>query len=182
MLFCFPPETGSKSFERCIFTKIKTCIGHCLIFLHHSPPEGNLGMNIETKLKLKCPKLCWYFAYDRSDDDLHFRFAFPWYSYSPTLKFRQLDMSSDEEKDKKGQNLPLSSTAKQGESSGWKRLLEGSQRELVASLTALQSTAGCGLQIPLTASPDYSLSQIYHTVSCTSCWIFKKQMFPYSLF
>ena len=109
---CFPPETGSKSFERCIFTKIKTCIGHCLIFLHHSPPEGNLGINIETRL-------CWYFAYGRSDDDLHFRFAFPWYSYSPTLKFRQLDMSSDEEKDKKGQNLPLSFTAKQGENRGW---------------------------------------------------------------
>ena len=47
-------------------------------------------------------------------------------------------------------------------------------------LTALQSTAGSGLQIPLTASPDYSLSQINHTIRCTSYWIFRKQIIPIS--
>ena len=37
--------------------------------------------------------------------DLHFRFAFPWYSYSPTLKLRQLDMSRQGMD--QGQNLPV---------------------------------------------------------------------------
>ena len=102
MPLCFSMET-----EICkqSFRNIKTCISHCQIFLHHSPQEGNLGMKINSLLTF-------------TFGDLHFRLAFPWYSYSPTLKFRQLDMSSDEEKDKKGQNLPLSSTAKQGESRG----------------------------------------------------------------
>ena len=83
VILCFSMETGGnckQSDKKCFLTNIKTCIGHCRIFLHHSPQEGNLGMKINSLLTF-------------TFGDLHFRLAFPWYSYSPTLKFRQLDMS-----------------------------------------------------------------------------------------
>ena len=82
-----------KKVSHCDFTKIKTCTGHCRIFLHRSPQEGSLGMEVKTLLA---------FTYSC---DLHFRFAFPWYSYSPTLKLRQLDMSRQGMD--QGQNLPV---------------------------------------------------------------------------
>ena len=46
--------------------------------------------------------------------DLHFRFAFPWYSYSPTLKLRQLDISSDDKDWTRGKISLFMFTGEQG--------------------------------------------------------------------
>ena len=142
------------------FTKIKTCTGHCRIFLHRSPQEGSLGMEVKTLLA---------FTYSC---DLHFRFAFPWYSYSPTLKLRQLDISSDDKDWTRGKISLFMFTGEQGGgatmgkwedgggedvSQNWKvcgRCREwwmwcvSLHQRVVVCLTALQSTADAlGLQI-----------------------------------
>ena len=92
---------------------MKTCRDHCQIFVHHSPQEGNLGVEFDTLVESLAADICVC-----CDDDLHFRLAFPWYSYSPTLKFRQLDISSDEEWNK-GQNLFVSFPAADNQGRVW---------------------------------------------------------------
>ena len=133
----------------------KTCRDHCQIFLHHSPQEGNLRIEFDTLVENLAADICVC-----CDDDLHFRLAFPWYSYSPTLKFRQLDISSDEEWNK-GQNLFVSFPAVDNQGrGGWRGALSHTQGRLELCLTALQSTAAREPPDSTTHnSPDDSLSK-----------------------
>ena len=76
---------------------------------------------------------------------LHFRFAFPLYSYSPTLKFKQLDMS------KEINRCQIFHPAKKGywwRRWRWKRWRIWGKSELVLVCHCIAMyTAGPGLQI-----------------------------------
>ena len=135
---------------KCFLANIKTCKGHCQIFLHHSPQGGNLGMKVSS---LEMASTC--------DDDLHFRFAFPWYSYSPTLKFRQLDMTTGNEWTPFPSFVHCQERGEGGKVGGW---WKGGRQGWCVSLHCNPQLASAS-RFPY---PDYSLSRKYDLKSHSS--------------
>ena len=173
MFFCFSLETGNG--KQKIFLQrskpVQVTVRSSCITLHR---RGIWGWRLRRLLKLLL--MIWWW--------LTLPFCLPVIFILPNIEVQTVGhvlwRGKGQRRDKIFHFRPLPN---KGRAEGETMEKEGTQRELVVSLTALQSTAGCGLQIPLTASPDYSLSQIRISLSAVlRVGFLRNRCFPIYLF